>query len=79
MEVDPVHLLPTGKIGTVRDNDFLDFTKPKALRKDINRGDVTPRGGMPLYTSRIYGRSFNPLYCRLRQRLDIQRLGWHAA
>ena len=45
--VDPVHLLPTGKIGTVAAADFLDFTKPKSLGKDIDRGNVSPKGGPP--------------------------------
>ena len=32
VEVDPVHLLPTGVVGSVNDAKFLDFRKGKVCR-----------------------------------------------
>jgi aldose 1-epimerase len=45
VEVDPVHLLPTGVVGSVDDAKFLDFRKGKAVGKDIDQGNVSPLGG----------------------------------
>ena len=39
VEVDPVHLLPTGKLASV------DFRTPKRIGKDIDQGTVSPKGG----------------------------------
>lgn len=45
VEVEPVHLLPTGAIGSVDQAKFLDFRKKKAIGKDIDQGTVTATGG----------------------------------
>ncbi len=44
LEVDE-HLLPTGAFRSVREDDWMDFTRPKAVGRDIGRGRVTPFGG----------------------------------
>jgi len=44
VEVD-AHLIPTGTLGNVAKDFWLDFTKPKLVGKDIARGTVTPTGG----------------------------------
>jgi len=44
IEVDS-HLVATGAIGSVSEATHLDFTTPKTLGRDIDRGTVTPQGG----------------------------------
>ena len=39
------HLIPTGKVDAIAPGSAWDFTKPKALGKDINKGNVDPKGG----------------------------------
>lgn len=39
------HLLATGKVKPVAPGSPWDFTKAKAVGKDIDKGDVTPVGG----------------------------------
>ena len=39
------HLVPTGTIRAIRNCSALDFSRPKPLGRDIDRGTVTPRGG----------------------------------
>jgi len=39
------HLIPTGTVSPVKPGSVWDFSRPKALGKDIDRGDVTAHGG----------------------------------
>lgn len=47
VEVDKVHLIPTGNIISVKSpaSAYMDFTTPKPLGRDINKGTVSPLGG----------------------------------
>lgn len=39
------HLIPTGVLGNVTTDFWMDFLQPKAVGQDIKRGTVTPYGG----------------------------------